>query len=151
MVPNQEGVGADSMSASIGASRHFNAEAAQIRDFIGRDIVMFVSSLEEFLCAPIYDEGQILCVERKVMKLYNSLKDRKRFSVGTTFSASLEGHWSERTGPTSRLSFLLPCCLLETSGKAAVRGAQHIKASIRRDRSYGTSSLLSKKVIKSSV
>jgi hypothetical protein len=48
------GLGVAGISVSIGGSLHFDAKAAHFRDIIGKDMVLFVNTLQEFLCAPIY-------------------------------------------------------------------------------------------------
>jgi hypothetical protein len=78
IVPNQVGGGVATFSASIGASAHYDAEAEQVREIVGKDVFIFVSSLEEYLCAPIYKNGRKLCVQRKVEYLRNILKELER-------------------------------------------------------------------------
>jgi hypothetical protein len=82
IVPNQVGGGAASFSASIGASAHYDAEAEQVREIVGKDIFIFVSSLEGYLCAPIYKNGRKLCVQRKVEYLRKILKELERRLLG---------------------------------------------------------------------
>jgi hypothetical protein len=82
IVPNQVGGGVASFSASIGASAHYDAEAEQVREIVVKYIVIFVSSLEEYLCAPIYKNGRTFCVQRKVEYLCNILKELERRLLG---------------------------------------------------------------------
>jgi hypothetical protein len=82
IVPKQLGCGVASFSASIGASAHHDAEAEQVREIIVKDIVIFVSSLQDYLCALIYKNGRKLCVQRKVEYLHDILKERERRLLG---------------------------------------------------------------------
>jgi hypothetical protein len=70
IVANQVGGGMASFSDSIGASAHFDAEAEQVREIVGKEIVIFVSNVEECLCAPIYKTVRsCVCSERKSISL----------------------------------------------------------------------------------
>jgi hypothetical protein len=85
IVPNQVGSGVASFSASIGASAHYNAKAEQVRVIVGKYIVIFVSSLEECLCDPLYKNGRKLCVQRKVECLRDILKEHEGRLLGLGF------------------------------------------------------------------